>query len=48
MTELLSTRLLTRLALLLGLLLLGFAGLFGWHSWQATRMEQVRQMQSVL
>ncbi len=48
MTDLLSTRLLTRLALLLGLLLLGFAGLFGWHSWQATRMEQVRQMQSVL
>ncbi|WP_052162319.1 PAS domain S-box protein [Aquabacterium sp. NJ1] len=48
MTDLLSTRLLTRLALLLGLLLLGFAGLFGWHSWQATRMEQLRQMQSVL
>lgn len=43
-----STRLLTRLALLLGGLLLAFAILFGWYSWQATRQEQVRQMQSAL
>ncbi len=43
-----STRLLTRLATLLGLLLLCFAGLFGWHSWQATQQEQVRQMRSAL
>jgi len=48
MNEPSSTRLLTRLAVLLGLLLLGFAGLFGWHAWQATQQEQVRQMQAAL
>lgn len=48
MTEPNATRSLTRLAVLLGLLLLGFAGLFGWVSWQANQKEQLRQMQAVL
>ncbi|MBI2732867.1 MAG: PAS domain S-box protein [Aquabacterium sp.] len=43
-----STRLLTRLALLLGALLIVFAALFGWNSWQATQQEQLRQMQAAL
>ncbi|RTL31381.1 MAG: PAS domain S-box protein [Burkholderiales bacterium] len=43
-----STRLLTRLAALIGLMLVGFAVLFGYLSWRAEKDEQIRQMQAVL
>lgn len=48
MTEPSSTRLLNRLALLLALMLAGFAVLFGYLSWQAEKEDQVRQMRTVL
>lgn len=48
MTEPSPTRLLNRLAALIGLLLIGFAILFGWQSWRTEKAEQIRQMQTVL
>lgn len=48
MTEQSSTRLLSKLAALLGVLLLCWAISFSWLTWRAEKDEQIRQMQTVL